>query len=241
MALMQLVGAAEGFRQGDVVRFTPSEGCPYGATLGVILTADCDLSQGKHYGQALLCPIVSACTYFNEIWCVKKLNQSRTRITERANTLLKEAQAKGLLDPVSLETVDAIISTENAMRSALVGISGLARGTVDELVRLAGCIEMCDEEQTCIRDRLVGMLAHKDTKSMDVILKNNIDQFKRELNQDSMDVIVTEDVLNGTVGVQLILLRCPFSFSLNNIHRKSIHGIDVPLRIGGGVANVVEI
>jgi hypothetical protein len=221
LRLINLVAKSAGLRQGDVLSVIGKEPAPYGAQLCVVITADCDLAQGKHYGQVLLCPIISAASYYEAIWCAKRLENFREKVLGR---LRKEfdglSDRKILMSPLSERAFEMVSSSEVALRQALTELQ-LSPGKVEELARQVASLEKCGEASSNLLALVTGG-AHSQKKDVPSIREKIFSEFKMDLAKDSIDIVVVHDDLSGNDVVHVVLLRAPFSVPTQRISFDSI-------------------
>lgn len=216
MRLIKEIVPGVGLRQGDLLDLSRAENIPYGARLGVIVTADCDLAQDKHYGQILLCPIVPASTYYQHIWCAKRLDGFREKTLKRLRKEFDELSARGVLNsPLSDDAISAICESEVAIRVSLQEL-GLACGKIEELARAVASLELCAGVDGPLIS-LVAATAYSQKKEVAEIKKKLFSDFKAELGKDAIDVVAVHDDLTGDDIVHVVLLRAPFSVAIQNV------------------------
>ena len=210
MRLINLVAQGAGLRQGDILKLLDAETAPYGAEVCVIITADCDLAQGKHYGHVLTCPIISASAYYEKIWCAKRLENFRDRIRAQLRKAFDELAEKRVLSSVlSDQALRVICATESAFRVSLSTLE-LSPGRVEELANLVATLEKCGTAAGPLR-ALVAASAHSQKKPELAIREKLFSDFRVELAKDAVDIVVLHDDLSGDDVVHVVLLRAPFS------------------------------
>lgn len=210
MRLINLVDTSAQLRQGDVLSMRGKESTPYDAVLSVVITADCDLAQAKHYGQVLLCPIISASAYYENIWCVKRLENFREKIFVRLRKEFNElADRKILSSPLSDQALITICETEAALRTSLNEL-GLPSGKIDELAHIAISLEKCSTTTGNLLSLIAGS-AHSQKKDVSTTREKLFLDFKADLAKDAIDIVAMHDDLSGDDVIHVVLLRAPFS------------------------------
>jgi hypothetical protein len=216
LRLINLVAKSAGLRQGDVLSVIGEEPAPYGAQLCVVITADCDLAQDKHYGQVLLCPIISAASYYEVIWCAKRLESFREKVLRRLRKEVDGLSDKRILmSPLSERAFEIICSSEVSLRQALAELQ-LSSGKVEELARQVASLEKCGETSSNLL-ALVAGIAHGQKKDASSVRENIFSDFKLDLAKDAIDIVVVHDDLSGHDVVHVVLLRAPFSIPVQQI------------------------
>lgn len=71
MNCLEPLRAEDGLSQGDVIVWSGNQDCL--AKAAVIVTADCDLARGKHWGRVTVVPIIPAQEYFDQFYLPKQL------------------------------------------------------------------------------------------------------------------------------------------------------------------------
>lgn len=214
--LINLVAPSVGLRQGDVLSLIGGEVAPYGAGLCVVITADCDLAQGKHYGHVLLCPIVPASAYYEHIWCAKRLETFKEKTLGRLRKELDELFDRGVLkSPLSDQALGIICESEVAVREALSALE-ISPGKIEDLAHLVAALEKCRADCGNLHALASGS-AHSQKKDVSDIRGKLFADFKTELGRDAVDVVVIHDDLSGDDVVHVVLLRAPFSVPAQHI------------------------
>lgn len=237
MRLVEVLGPDEELRQGDVVKNMAGEGWPYGARHAFVLTADCDLAQKKHYGQVLLCPIITAELYSRLVWCQRKAEAIDKKIIDQVVRTFTELAARGVISEVSPSVLDIITNDVSVMAAALDGISGIAAGTRQELIRLAEArmhILRTDIDQLS-KCRLA--LQAKDRKEVSIIHGSLVSDFKKDIAADAQDVVVIPNDIDRDGLVHVMLLRCPFSLLASSVCL-TVRSGDEYLRLGRYVPEI---
>lgn len=239
MRLITLVSPGVGLRQGDVLSVTTETQFSYGSRLGVVITADCDLAQAKHYGQVLMCPIVPAASYYQDIWCAKRLENFRERTLRRLRSELDNISKAGLLkSALSDHAFEIVCSNEAALRTALMTLE-LAPGKVEELASLAASLE-----KTCLPAEslaaLVAASAYAQRKEVSAIRAKLFTEFKVELAKDAIDIVVVHDDITGDDVIHVILLRAPFSIPHRHISMSGSKNEDFQYRRIGRFAPEIK-
>lgn len=232
MRLINLIAPSAGLRQGDLLNLNHTEGIPFGAKLGVVITADCDLAQDKHYGQVLLCPIIPACVYYEYIWCAKRLENFKEKALARLRKEFDELSTRGILaSPLSDLALDAICKSDSAIRSSLATL-GLPIGKIEELAGIVASLEKCQGEGGPLIS-LVTASAHSQKKEASEVRKRMFSDFKAELARDAIDIVAIHDDLTGDDIVHIVLLRAPFSVPVESISfSSSDKGLNTYVRVG---------
>ena len=226
MRLINLVAPSVELRQGDVLSILNKEHAPYDAELCVVITADCDFAQSKHYGHVLLCPIISANSYYEVIWCAKRLENFREKILQRLRKEFNELFDKNLLrSPLSDRAFGIICSSELALRESLGGLK-LSLGKIEELAHQVASLERCGEVCGNLLALAAGS-AHSQRKSLSAIREKLFYDFKADLARDAIDVVAVHDDLSGDNVLHVVLLRAPFSVPAQHISLGRIDKEDI--------------
>lgn len=216
MQVLEVLSGATPIRQGDVVSYRSSAGGPYGAQSAVVLTADCDLAQSKHYGQLLLCPIVPIQALLHGPWSLRRLQRLRASTEQRIRQDLERLLNAGL-GTLSESTVTTLIASTDAMKSALSGVAGVPDGDKQKLLRLTEVCVAAESDEAGALKALVTAYAIRDGSSQEKARTKVLQEFKDEMKGDNADVVVLPDEMKGGNAACVILLRCPFSVSVSDV------------------------
>lgn len=212
------IGTRLALRQGDILSIGAQarQQQPFQCTEAVVLTADCDIANDKHYGQILLCPVVSSGLYFNEIWFPRRLELRRDKLLRAvAESFGRLATAQGYSSP-DLRIVRASLDCDDSLNSALdaLGVSDpKERGRLQAIQR---AFVHCLDATLGPRERwaIVGQIGASEAGRH---YEKLISEFHSALDQDSVDVVVFPNESRGSEPLRVALLRCPFSVQINDI------------------------
>lgn len=120
----------EPLRQGDIFAWSDRARARPWRTFGIIITADCDLMQGKTHGQLSYLPILTLEDYLWTFWRVEKfspvLDRLRTKAVDRLNKILLRLNPDR--KPISQEAALAWISrTESDALSEQIGLKDVGQ------------------------------------------------------------------------------------------------------------------
>lgn len=215
--VIDLISEENPIRQGDVLSYVTDACGPYGAKSAVVLTADCDLAQSKHYGQLLLCPIVPISVLLNGPWAQRRLRRvglaARLKVRGELLRLLGETEY-GLSD----STISAITVSAETMENGISGISGILPKDRARLIALARVCAACAEaDESLAMQSLLDAYMYRDALSVDKAKAKLLSEFKDEMKGDNTDVVVLPDELRGQSLACVILLRCPYATSASEV------------------------
>lgn len=221
MQTIQIGEAPHGLRQGDVLEFRAEPRGPYNCGVAVVLTADCDLVQEKHYGQILLCPVLPALEYFRKVWLPRRLEKVRARLLVKAGetyrTLLGATDARG----ISNEVLELVLASEVALDASL-NSAGVPGGEKREALRrdVKALVGMRNPS-ACDLASYAAAEALRSSRSPEKVTAELIASFKEEIARDAIDVVVLPDHIYPDSLANVVMLRCPFSVPIESIHLDS--------------------
>lgn len=201
-------------RQGDILHFRNDQDRPFACGRAVVITADCDLVQQKHYGQLLVCPILSAETYFENVWSVKRLELKLARTRDRLRKLFEQALGGESIDQ---QTLEFVASSTSRVKDSLLGIGGVSSEVEREAVELVECMQLLSDTSLPHIKRLIqsaGDSDAKQTKEKKALLAD----FRSILVADSStDLVVLPNQFRDNSAIMIVALRCPFSVQFETI------------------------
>ena len=212
MEILRFTSLVAELCQGDILELCSSLR-PYGCTAGVILTADCDLVQGKHYGHLLVCPILTAQEYFAKIWLPKKVARLTNRLGQEARRKLIMCDSR--LGALSDEYLNLVIENEKSIRLVLQDANPSVR-IIEDLISISSTLGGLAGSQIAI-EAYVNACKIIDARPVEKLRDSMISEFRSHLTQDSNDIVVLPDMLTPSSLAHVVLLRSPFSIALSEV------------------------
>lgn len=78
MSCLEPIGAEDSLSQGDVIMWSGQR--DYMDNAAIVVTADCDLAKGKHWGRVTVVPLIPAPGYFDQIYLPKQLENLESEL-----------------------------------------------------------------------------------------------------------------------------------------------------------------
>lgn len=220
MQIVKLGDSGRGVRQGDVVEFIGDFPAPYGAKVAVIITADCDLVKEKHYGHLLLCPIVSANIYFDNVWLPTYVDKKKKEWKELARKKYLNLIKVDNLSEISEETISLVLATKENLNSSISELGFARNGSVEEIERFISAIDELSGSSCGLLDGVIKAEELRAGRDKDKVINEIISNFRQGLNSDSVDTVVLPDNIHPNSYAHVVLLRSPFSISVDKLGRK---------------------
>lgn len=218
MGVIEVVGPGVSIRQGDIVTFSDAVNRPFQCRAAVILTADCDLAQNKHYGQILFCPMVPITVYFKDAWCRRRLQKMLSNSIEKIRQEFEKASLMaGLPGEVSRSTIEILVKSEEQMQRSLAVMAGLNSRSQELVIKNTRVCIACNRADISQIDCMVEAVSARDTTTFIKAKLSIQSEFRAEMKADSNEVVAIADELSGSNAAAVVLLRCPFSLSSSDI------------------------
>jgi hypothetical protein len=149
---------SDGLRQGDVLQLIPREPeAELERYFGVVVTANCDLAQNKHFGVVTYVPLVPVEFYIHRFTLpkvldneeVKSLRLLKGRILEKCDTILFDRVVDMMYsNSYTLDEISGSVSGQLSIRDevarhlAVLSALGKAREVADPQVAIYGLVEL---------------------------------------------------------------------------------------------------
>ncbi|WP_157598968.1 hypothetical protein [Rhodanobacter sp. Root561] len=217
MRVIESVDAASSIMQGDILEFPENFERPFECQSAIVLTADCDLAQEKHYGQILLCPIVPISSYLRGAWSRRKLSKmSSTAFKKLLEELPKIPGLKGSGD-VSEEAIASLAASEEIMSRALDEIADVPSVLKNKILKLVKIFAACQRNQPDPLRDLVNAVSVRDDIDESKASSKVFGEFRQEMKGDNLEAVVIAEEASGSNMACVVLLRCPFLISSSEI------------------------
>lgn len=190
---------------------------PYDCATAIVLTADCDLAENKHYGRLLMCPVVPIKDYLKDEWAKRRLQKTSRVAGDKIRCELKKITILEGDGDISDGVIDAISESVEAMESALSGMNSVPAKLKDDLLRHVRVRVECEKFTGNFFQALVCSTKERDSSDDEKATKKIWDDFRSEMKSDSTDVVVVPDELKGENAASVVLLRCPFSLMISEV------------------------
>lgn len=217
---------AEGvpIRQGDVIRADDQsgDGSPIWA---VIVTADCDIAQGK-MGSFFTClEVVTATDYIGHYWAADELSKLRKKYEDRAISLIHSADVKHNPEAQPISPADLADWVGQDGAEGVVQLLSMTRGAETECVQALRIVAAAQVEDKTELDRLkdVWCLLKRTKKDQDGAMRGAV----RPSQMRSDYILLPALPAEREIGF-VVLLRSIRSISPNKIHPSRLS-----LRISG--------
>lgn len=220
MEVLRTTALTAGLRQGDILELGGATN-PYGCTAGVILTADCDLVQQKHYGHLLVCPLLTAQEYLLRIWLPKRVTKLAERV--RKDVRRKLAECDPGLEEISEEYLELLMFEEKSVRAAFEGVD-VDANKLEDLIRLGNLLRAISGQNLDVTE-LCSAQSEADSRPLDKVRAATMSDFRSHLTQDSQEIVVLPDALTASSLAHVILLRSPFSVAVADIGESLGNGV----------------
>lgn len=208
------ISESQPLRQGDVFVSHPNIGASAWDAIGVVLTADCDIANGKTRGLLTYAPIIGLETYLRDIWLDDEISQA---IQEPLNYLAAEIHAHHtkVIPSAKVLTTDFILewiqedSIEDICDS--LKVDGNDRTSlISTITSIKEIIELREAEND--NSDIFGSffdLKHKigNPSQKEPKIKSKINQMKSALKYVRQDVFFLNDIPETERLGHLIMLR----------------------------------
>lgn len=195
MSCIEPRAAEDGLSQGDVIRWGTQEDCMLKA--GIVVTADCDLAKGKHWGKVTVVPLISATEYFDQFYLPKQLEKLEPDLLKLFTSVIGRTSSKSEnTESPSPEVVEQLLGMATLPEPFSTSSSATAAHSVIRKAR--GLVEIESSTQT-----LNQAAALKD-KSNKNFSQTKIKDF---LNNTPGDCMILPEISGLQSGIHIAYLR----------------------------------
>jgi hypothetical protein len=164
-------------RQGDVLRWPKNTA--FLEMAGVVVTADCDLARGKHWGRLSVVPVFALGDYVEELLAPKLLSKNEQRIVQHLARSIGRGLALAGGERPSVEAIELLISNHD-LPPALAADASIH--TLHRAIRQGRGWEKYDTNINCL-DAALRILNPQLANQLRESIRNNLSSLPGDVMQ----------------------------------------------------------
>lgn len=110
MNCLEFSSAEDRLSQGDVIAWSGER--DYIEKAAIVVTADCDLSKGKHWGRVTVVPLIPASAYFEQFYLLKQLEILESELLQIFGTAVQKSMKPADGEPPTMQVLEMLLGLD---------------------------------------------------------------------------------------------------------------------------------